>query len=135
MVLVRTKLAHLISNIKSESVAVGWFNTFANKSSLGISFRFGQNKLLILNSHFQAHLDGRRRRNEQWVDTFKHFIHDFDDEGSGGSWFTCGGSDVVQPLKVIANKKTYADHRSVRNGALDDKFDAIIWVGDFNSRI
>ena len=88
-----------------------------------------------MNSHFAAHQDGRRRRNEQWAETFNHFIHDFEDEGSGGGFFTCGGTDVVQPLKVIANKKTYADHREVRNGALDDKFDAIIWVGDFNSRI
>jgi len=136
MILVRTKFAHLISNIKSESLAVGWFNTFSNKSSLGISFRFGQNKMLVLNSHFNAHIDGRRRRNEQWVETFNHFIHDFEDEGSGiGGFLTCGGTDVIQPLKVIANKKTYADHRAVRNGALDDKFDAIIWVGDFNSRI
>jgi hypothetical protein len=29
------------------------------------------------------------------VETFKHFIHDFEDEGSGGGWFTCGGTDVV----------------------------------------
>jgi len=101
MVLVRTKFAHLISNIRSDSLAVGWFNKFANKSSLGISFTFGSQKLLFLNSHLQAHVEGRRRRNEQWVETFKHFIHDFDDDGGagGGGFFTCGGTDVVTPLK------------------------------------
>ena len=95
MVLVRTKFAHLISNIKSDSLAVGWFNAFANKSSLSISFRFGSQKMLFLNSHFQAHLDGRKRRNEQWVETFKEFVHDFEDESSVGGFFTCGGTDVV----------------------------------------
>ena len=41
MVLVRTKYAHLISNVRSDSLAVGWFNKFANKSSLGTSLTFG----------------------------------------------------------------------------------------------
>jgi len=46
------------------------------------------------------------------METFKHFIHDFDDDaGSGaGGFFTCGGTDVVTPLKTIANLKTYVQH-------------------------
>ena len=36
---------------------------------------------------------------------------------------------------MIANVKKFKTHQDVRNGAIDDKFDAIIWLGDINSRI
>ena len=31
--------------------------------------------------------------------------------------------------------KTYVHHQDIRNGAIDDKYDAIIWMGDYNSRV
>lgn len=67
IVFIRSKYAHLLSNIKTDVLSLGnMFGLMANKGAVNISFTLGDHEILLINCHLEAHEENRTRRNEQW---------------------------------------------------------------------
>ena len=86
------------------------FGLMANKGAVNISFTLGDHEMLFINCHLEAHEENRLRRNEQWNEI-------------ADGW--CLGEDVTAKMSSRLRTKK----------RIDKKWDAIIWMGDFNSRI
>ena len=54
-VLIRRKYVHLVTDIESDSMAIGIMNMVANKTALNISFKLSGKKLMFINCHLEAH--------------------------------------------------------------------------------
>jgi len=63
MIIVKKELVQYLSEIKSESMALGLGNVLTNKGAVMISFKLGTSKLLFINCHLEAHDEGLEKRN------------------------------------------------------------------------
>ena len=61
-VLVRKKYAKWVSNIESDTLAIGKMYVFQNKTAIKISFNFGNQQMLFINCHLDPHLRDRKVR-------------------------------------------------------------------------
>jgi len=59
VLIIRKKYLHLLSNIETNSVAVGFAKSLPNKGAVSVSFNLGQNRLLFINCHLEAHIQNR----------------------------------------------------------------------------
>jgi endonuclease/exonuclease/phosphatase family metal-dependent hydrolase len=89
---------------------LGTMGLMANKGAVSVSFSLGDHELLLINCHLEAHEENRQRRNDQWNDI-------------ADNW--CLGEDVAGKMTTRMRTKR----------RIDKKWDAIIWMGDFNSRV
>jgi hypothetical protein len=64
MIIVKKELVQYLSDIKSESMALGLGNVLTNKGAVMISFKLGTSKLLFINCHLEAHDEGLEKRND-----------------------------------------------------------------------
>ena len=47
-------------------MALGFGNVVSNKGAVGISFKLGSIRMVVINCHLEAHNEGLERRNVQW---------------------------------------------------------------------
>ena len=62
IILIRSKYAKGITDIRSSSLALGWFNKVANKGAVQINFSMARKRCLFINCHLEAHNENRVRR-------------------------------------------------------------------------
>lgn len=119
IVLIRKRLVHHLSEIKNDVISVGLANTLANKGGACISFKLAGRRLLFINCHLEAHQENRARRNEQWRLIHQKFVQKINTSG-----FSCLAEDQAkQPRR-----------RTSKANLIPSLWDAVIWLGDFNSR-
>ena len=161
-VLIRQKYVHLLTDIQSDTMAIGIMNMVANKTALNISFKLSGKKLMFINCHLEAHDQNRKERAIQWKDIFDKFI-DNPIQGYGKiselddmDHIFCDQDDPKFANETQTHKckkgtgfKTLFDMDQTEGGItnsqismeadinaqIDQYWDSIIWVGDFNSRI
>jgi hypothetical protein len=66
IVLIRKRLAPFLSEVKNQEMALGFGNVVSNKGAVGISFKLGSIRMVVINCHLEAHNEGLERRNVQW---------------------------------------------------------------------
>jgi hypothetical protein len=111
IVFIRAKHQHLISRIQIQTLKLGTMGLIANKGAVSVSFKVGDHEMLLINCHLEAHEENRSRRNEQWLEI-------------ANSWCLGEENDSTKMAQKVRIKKR-----------IDKRWDAIIWMGDFNSRI
>lgn len=55
IVVARKRMQHFITDIKSETMALGFMNKIANKGAINISLKLADKNLLFINNHLEAH--------------------------------------------------------------------------------
>ncbi|GBG24218.1 Inositol polyphosphate 5-phosphatase, putative [Hondaea fermentalgiana] len=66
IVFVRKELLPVLSNVGSAAVATGYKDTFGNKGGVGVSFNLGRTSFLFIASHFEAHQNRVKQRNDHF---------------------------------------------------------------------
>jgi hypothetical protein len=66
MFFVHKSIRPLISDVTSAAVACGMANTLGNKGGVGISFCLGTTRIVVINSHLEAHQNKSKTRNRQF---------------------------------------------------------------------
>lgn len=66
MLFVHKAIRPLISDVTSAAVACGMANTLGNKGGVGISFCLGATRIVVINSHLEAHQNKTKVRNRQF---------------------------------------------------------------------
>lgn len=66
MVFVHRKIAHLCSVVTSAAVPTGMGSTLGNKGGVGLFFKVGDTRFLIVNAHLAAHQTAENRRNAEF---------------------------------------------------------------------
>jgi len=66
VVVCRKRLAPYISEVRNDTLALGIGDMMTNKGAVNISFKLGDQKLLFINVHLEAHDENLLKRNEQW---------------------------------------------------------------------
>jgi hypothetical protein len=66
MLFVHKAIRPLISDVTSAAVACGMANTLGNKGGVGISFCLGSTRIVVINSHLEAHQNKTKTRNHQF---------------------------------------------------------------------
>lgn len=91
---------------------------------MSISFTLDGKQLLFINCHLDAHIPKRRQRNIQWKRIKDYFVAETHlvNSSSGISGLCLSSKAKKGELKpLLAGKQ--------------DRWDAVIWLGDFNSRL
>lgn len=86
-----------------------------NKGAVSISFKIADRSFLFINCHLSAHIEHREIRDEQFTIISDHFVHGID-QTAGGLCSSPAAVSIAMPDQVM-------------------KWDSVIWMGDFNSRI
>lgn len=66
MVFVHRKIAHMCSVVTSAAVPTGMGSTLGNKGGVGLFFKIGHTRFLIVNAHLAAHQTAENRRNAEF---------------------------------------------------------------------
>lgn len=66
VIIVKRELLHMVKNIQTDIIAVGFGNTLPNKGAVSISFELCGKKLLFINCHLSAHMHRRAKRAREW---------------------------------------------------------------------
>jgi hypothetical protein len=66
IVICRKKLAPYISEVRNDTLALGIGDMMTNKGAVNISFKLGDQRLLFINNHLEAHDENLLKRNDQW---------------------------------------------------------------------
>jgi len=122
-VICRKNLAPYISEVKNDTLALGIGDMMTNKGAVNISFKLGDQRLLFINCHLEAHDENLLKRNDQWNELNRTFVEKIEEEGLLGK-VVCG------PKKNKISHKT-AD---LKNDEMVH-YDSVIWLGDMNYRI
>ena len=95
----------------------------------------GRKRILFINCHLQAHNGNRVRRMEQWSRILREMVKGTTKDEEGNTvGLCCGGSAVVEPVDFSKNLEMKS-RRDEDNELIDSRYQAIVWMGDFNSRI
>ena len=109
IIIIRSKYLPILSDIKTNTFMQGLNGLLPNKGGVATSFKLGLRHLLFINCHLSSDEPYRDIRMQQWEELREVFV----DEIEGWSCLKSG---------------------AVIDGD-DSKWDGVIWMGDFNSRI
>jgi len=122
IVLVRKEYLAELSDIKTDTISFGFGNFLPNKGAVSVSFKIGFKKVLFINCHLDAHIENRVRRAEQFLQIKDQMVDGVQSDG-----YFCQSKNSV---RVDVPTRIGTTPLPPRNS-----WDAVVWVGDFNSRV
>eukprot|EP00347_Sterkiella_histriomuscorum_P015202 403357925 len=114
IVLVNKILVPIITDVQSDFLATGIKNIVGNKGAVSVSFKVGRTRLLCISCHLASGQGKIERRNQDWKNIYRALVLEKKNQPE------------VQKNAVAIEEEAELDQ---------DKFDGIIWLGDYNYRI
>jgi hypothetical protein len=148
IVFVHLSIEHLVSDIKASAVACGVGNTMGNKGGVGVSFKLGHSRIVLVGCHLQAHEHEHETRNSQFHKIYNELFSQFvkgNETANNISSSNPSANNRINPNpanenpETIANDIAYttddANNKVTQASTLDEYADILIFMGDFNYRI
>ena len=122
-----------ISHIYVGCVKTGFMNVMANKGAVAISFVYKKKKFLFINSHLSSGQENSKDRNKDFERINRELVLEPYEETSNNN--NNNEQDSQENNKEETENNFDASKIKAENGTITDRFDIVIWGGDFNYRI
>lgn len=143
MMFAHESIAYHITEIVSASVATGVGNTLGNKGGVGISFRIGETKIVVVNAHLAAHDKAVKQRNADFA-KINHSLPPLLEKKILASTLSLSGISTKSSKIRTSSKDDIGPstpHSTATVSSERDDFklskcaDRVIFMGDLNYRI